>query len=287
MKLLSDFDGVWTDPSSEADMMGRIMIEEFVRCGPLSEKTVRTVIGSVHRRLLADPAKYGWISNGRISAYVDEDPFIIHTTTSIYLESGAQGGDVGILGKVILDEGGIASFTSGCYVKAIERYRNELGNSSLENDAGEFVSDLEAGGFETIVVSNSPVSKLNEWLNGHLHRIKVRGDAGKFNLDGEDGGLRVDDETPAIFVDRPSYRKILLEEQPGIVIGDGLSQDMALPNYLRGKELSGNLVLLFVKRPHTPAWAVERFRNWSGPSDAVVDGFGGVRRAIKSLAGKI
>ena len=286
LKLVSDFDGVWTDPVPEADMMGRVMVEEFVRCGALSGRSVKKTLESVQRHLMANHSEYGWVSNGRISAYVDEDPLVIHTTTSIYLEKSVGNGETGLLGEVIRSEGGVAPFTTRCYLKAVERFRNEFGCCTLENGAGEFIDELTTSGFETVVVSNSPSSKLTDWLEGYLDRIKIRGDAGKFNLGEKEGGLPADDENPSIFVDRPAYREILLTERPDIVIGDGLSQDLALPYYLRRKKILENLVLLFVRHPHTPSWALERFRRWSGPADAIVDGFEGVRRAIHNLVGK-
>ena len=79
MKLLSDFDGVWTMPVEEGAAHGAELdgaLERLVGDGERAR--VRDWIAGARAAVRAEPVRYGWASTGRISAFGDEDPFTEH-----------------------------------------------------------------------------------------------------------------------------------------------------------------------------------------------------------------
>ena len=82
MKLLSDFDGVWTTPD-----------EEGVANGAALDAALEGVLGEADRAAArAEPWRWGWGTSGRISAFADEDPFTAHGALLFYLDA-ARGTD--------------------------------------------------------------------------------------------------------------------------------------------------------------------------------------------------
>lgn len=296
MKILSDFDGVWTDPGPEAEAVRRLWIERTAELSGIDEDRVDADLRHLAAVALARPGEHGWAPNGRISAFADEDPLILGNAVADLMRRWGEGDGP--------RDGEDAEIATRCarYVAAIraaghesiDAYANDLfgegtsgfrakHGSALRPGALEAALGLLERGIELVVVSNSTSEKILAWFEaagipardaksedpGDDPRVVVRGSAGKFVLGPDDeqiecGGRR-------IYVDRPMYRDVLRLEAPDLVLGDVFSLDLALPHALRRAGVSyAPQTLVLARRDYTPAWAgVERA---GGAIDRVVDG---------------
>jgi hypothetical protein len=121
------------------------------------------------------------------------------------------------------------------------------------------MDSLLALGVEVVVVSNSDTSKLAALFEGIGLRpdidLRLRGGAGKYVLGEGNASLRLGGRR--VFVDRPRYAAVLLEENPDLVIGDVTSLDLALPFVLRASgQLKPSLQLCLRRHSHTPDWVL-------------------------------
>ena len=232
MKLLTDFDGVWTYPDEEGVAHGAALDAALESAlGEEERPAVRGWIAHAREALRAEPLRWGWSVAGRISAFADEDPFTEHGALLHYLEAASR------------------AHVGG--VRDVEARRGP-GITASAADAGR---ELLQGGVEVVVVSNSGTEKLKRWFDhaGLANRIhpeqaagalRLRGSARKFVLapggpDAIDGGGVIVD------VARPHYEAVLREERPDAVVGDVFSLDLALPLALKRREPAWRHVRLF------------------------------------------
>lgn len=263
-KILSDFDGVWTDQAIEAECVKLYLAAEAARLAGVPANRTLEDFRAFEREVLAAPERYGWAPDGRITAYVDEDPFCVANSIASLIAEG--GGERARRYREAVLDGGFATvpaFADHCFLAATAGYRDQH-PPALVPGAAEQLAALGAAGAEVVVVSNSPAEKIIRWFRavgvdagerpGHL--LRVRGQAGKQTLGpGDDaivaGGRRV-------AVDRPRYRAVLEEERPELVIGDVFSLDLALPHVLRERGAPGAPRTLVLRgHEHTPAWVRE------------------------------
>ena len=265
MKLLSDFDGVWTFPREEGLAHGEELdaaLEALV--GEGERAPVREWIARARTAVRAEPVRYGWVSAGRISAFGDEDPFTEHGALLHYLHERRTDDPLAErLASAIEAEGlTLDAFGGRCHVAGVQRVEARRGPGITPTAAGAGRS-LLGGGIEVVVVSNSGTEKLDRWFRhaavpARVHpehaprELRLRGSARKFVLApgaGEGlaiGGVRVD-------IARPDYEKVLREERPDAVVGDVFSLDLALPLALKRREPEWRHVRLFwLVHPYTP-----------------------------------
>jgi len=257
MKLLSDFDGVWTYPDEEGAAHGAALdaaLEAAV--GEDERPAVRAWIARARAALRAEPARWGWSVAGRISAFADEDPFTEHGALLHYLDEARASDPLAARLAAAVEErdGSLDAFGGRAHVggvRAVEARRGP-GITQAATAAG---LELLRRGVEIVVVSNSGTEKLQRWfehakLPNTIHperapgALRLRGSARKFVLAAgagetiEAGGLRID-------VARPHYEEVLREERPDAVVGDVFSIDLALPLALKRREPSWRHVRLF------------------------------------------
>lgn len=269
MRLLSDFDGVWTDPWREGLEQGAVVDEHLL--GWAAADGVDGVgdwLARARARLAAAPLEHGWESDGRISAYADEDPFVMHAALLQLAHADAARDRVAAWLLDAVARNGYATldaFGSFTHHEGVHRVEERRGPAILDDAAGAGRA-LLAAGVDVVVVSNSPEEKLERWfgsaalpLTHHPARapgaLRLRGGARKFVLGGaaapiELGGVRF--ETA-----RPRYREALEQERPAAVVGDVFSLDLALPLALR-RHVAGweTLRLFWLKRAYTPSWLI-------------------------------
>lgn len=266
MKILSDFDGVMTDQTEEGHTEFRIFCDELARVLGSESHRLEPLLKRAEEALLAAPARHGWWSEGRLSAYADEDLFIKVIGTAGCLDAWCrQGEDELAPVHAALEKAGYGSFeavSSWAYGQVVEHTRR--GDIQPIDPAvrGVVMGLLEAG-HEVVVVSNSATDRVLDLLSrlelpavAHdddpTAPLRVRGSARKFALGSAPRAHRWGELS--FDVDRPAYRTILQDEKPQVVIGDVFSLDLALPLALcEAGELQSHLLLR--TRPYTPAWA--------------------------------
>jgi hypothetical protein len=268
VKLVSDFDGVWTLPDDEARAQGEVL--DGLLAGWLDDRTPERAaawIRGAREAALAEPRRHGWAPDGRISAFADEDPFAAHSALLHAIHLRAEDGDA--TARRLRDAArsafeGLDRLGGHSHAEGVKQVAATRGPGVLSGAAGAGRRLLEKGR-DVVVVSNSGTDKLARWfeyagLASTVHperragALRLRGNARKFVLDpaGTDlldlGGFSV--ETA-----RPSYEAILRDETPDAVVGDVFSLDLSLPLVLRRREKAfAGMRLFWLMRPYTPGW---------------------------------
>jgi len=257
MKLLTDFDGVWTYPDEEGVAHGAALDAALESAlGEEERPAVRGWIAHAREALRAEPLRWGWSVAGRISAFADEDPFTEHGALLHYLEAArARDPLAARLAAAVEERDGTLDALGGRAhvggVRDVEARRGP-GITASAADAGR---ELLQGGVEVVVVSNSGTEKLKRWFDhaGLANRIhpeqaagalRLRGSARKFVL-APGGPDAIDVGSVIVDVARPHYEAVLREERPDAVVGDVFSLDLALPLALKRREPAWRHVRLF------------------------------------------
>jgi hypothetical protein len=267
MRIVMDFDGVFTDPTDEGsacsqNFRDQILSLKLKKVGLETAAEVDAWLGELRARLSSRPFDFGWRSEGRISAFAFEDPFIRNIGMADFLDHLVELGDNKartVLGHLITKDK-IQSF-GALSEWAFHQLKMK---KSPDPQAKAWVEDAIQKGHEVTVVSNSATEKIEEFLNqsgfGQVYRPQVRGGAKKFGLGQKAKGLTIQKGKPGLQVDtdRPWYEKALLELKPQMVIGDVFCLDLALPIRLHREDklnLSGGA--LYRIRDYTPSPMVE------------------------------
>jgi len=299
MLLLSDFDGVWTDPEAEARVQGELLERTLTGWATKGKRAaVAKWLVDARAAIRREPMRYGWAPGGRLSAFSDEDAFAGHSALLHYLHVRR---DDDATARALIEASAAHGFETlehlgmAMHARAVEQVMRERGPAILPAAAAAGHRMLAAG-IEVVVVSNSSVEKLATWFahaglpaTRHPERapgaLRLRGGARKFELDatGSDplelGKVRL--ETA-----RPSYGAVLAEERPDAVVGDVFSLDLSLPLVLKRRDPAWRRVRLFwLVYPHTPRWlAREVERSTAGEVEAIAGGL--ARVAAILTAGK-
>src|SRR5690606_2796753 len=86
IKILSDFDGVWTNQRFEAADLLRHLVEQLAALTGQGVASVRNDVDRFTDAMRSAPHEHGWAPDGRISAYVDEDPLCESSALCRFLE---------------------------------------------------------------------------------------------------------------------------------------------------------------------------------------------------------
>lgn len=266
MKIVTDFDGVLTHLTEEAVRVRELFSSYISDC--IGLESAFTLIRSCEERMRETPSSHGWRSNLRVTAFSNEDGFIFVNGLAACMQEEAMSGNHLAADALSLFEGrGVMNF-SQLSQKAFLQMTEETEKGSLrpmDAGVGRVLLNLITAGHEVVVVSNSGTerirkilgsSEVGSLLNIPNPRIRVRGNARKYELGSGDGNLQFENFT--VFTDRPVYRSILLEERPHIVIGDVFSLDLALPISLATQDdapLKGTKIFLR-RRDYTPRWSL-------------------------------
>jgi FMN phosphatase YigB (HAD superfamily) len=276
-KILSDFDGVWTDQTIEAESITLFMAAELARLANRPSNRVLADVRSFAATAAADPGRHGWNPGGRITAYVDEDPFCVPNSATLAMER--DGGEVAQGYVDAMRAAGFAdgcAFADHCFFSASAAYK-QAHPPAMVPGARDALVDLKRTGAEVVVVSNSSAEKLLSWFRSTGvdareeagGELRVVGAAGKWVLGESDEGLTVGGRL--VRTDRPKYRRVLEAEVADLVIGDVFSLDLALPSALHAAGASGGIAQRVLRRhDHSPSWVVDTLAD--GHLTAVVDG---------------
>ena len=265
MKIVSDFDGVLTDQTEEAERMLEIFCEELSTLTEQSEQNIKVLVNGALRELQKNPHQNGWFSKNLLTAFTNEDYFIRNNAIGSRLDFWVADGHQELKNlKTKISSHGFSDFIQ-LMQWAYEEMVNETQKGKfkpIDNVATGVLRRLLSWGAEVTVVSNSGTQRivdllLNAGLDAHdaleepEAKLKVRGGAAKYELGTNPENFKIGNYT--IQTDRPSYLKILMEEKPQVVIGDVFSLDLALPLQL------GGIKLILRTRPYTPTWVLDYF----------------------------
>jgi len=264
MRIVMDFDGVYTDPTDEGEacsknFRNKIISLQLRDVGLNTEEKVDSWLGELRARQAAFPFRFGWRSAGKVSAFTFEDPFIRNIGLADYLDHLVQEGDS--RSKAVL-QGLKASDKIKSFGELSEWSFHQLNLKKRADPlVKKWVVDVIGQGHEIFIVSNSATQKIEEFLGQagfpEDRRPSVRGGAKKFGLGesprllqvGHYGGEAIEVDT-----DRPLYEAALLEIQPDAVIGDVFCLDLALPIRLkREKQLAFKFGIFYRHRDYTPS----------------------------------
>ena len=90
IKLLSDFDGVWTDQDSEAVYVRNYIIKRISGLSGFPVKEVDDIIRECKHDMDKTPNYYGWVNNGQMACYYQEDPFGDNNAIFDYIDKNAS-----------------------------------------------------------------------------------------------------------------------------------------------------------------------------------------------------
>ncbi len=280
VKLISDFDGVWTNQEVEADYVWNYITASIASLTGDSPKTINDLLTQSKMEMDLAPYDYGWFNNGKISAYYQEDPFGDNNAIFDYINRASSKRsyshfkqELARIKDAIEKKGSmtLAEFSNDCFVRSTTQFKLE-GKLKPVESAGTIIKKLNAAGVELVVASNSKTEKIEHLfrkagqtvtndksiIRGRFHAI---GDAQKFVIDNTFTDLPEFYEITNRFkinLHRKNYFKILLSEKPDYVIGDVFSLDLALPLYLRMNDSRfSNMKVIQRLHKHTPGWVRE------------------------------
>jgi len=284
-KILSDFDGVWTNAEREAQALHEQLVGDCVTLVGRERITVEADLAAFRREVQASPQEYGWAPDGRISAFADEDP-LCEIAGLCALVSWAEHGEARRYRDAIEARfTSVQEFAEHGFVTAMGRFREQHA-PSIAADAREQLRAVTDAGAQVVVVSNSEPGKLVEWFaavgidagEGPEHELRIRGSAGKQVLA---SARSIEVCGRSVHVDRPRYREAIVEERPSLVIGDIFSLDLALPHAMREDgHPAAPRTLALRRHAHTPTWILED--RAAGAIDHVVDSFGDLAAVIEA-----
>jgi phosphoglycolate phosphatase-like HAD superfamily hydrolase len=289
-RILSDFDGVWTDQALEAEQVKIHLAAEAARLSGISPDEARADFLRYEAHVKAAPERYGWAPDGRITAYVDEDPFCVANSIAGFLAEA--GGERETRYREAVLDGGfetVSAFADTCFMTATGSYRAEH-PPALVPGAREAIEELHDAGIWVTVVSNSVSEKVIAWFRSvgidagesAEHALHVRGAAGKQVLGEGDATVTVGGRP--IHVDRPRYRAIVEDEDPDLVVGDVFSLDLALPHAMRtAGHAKAPETLVLRRHPHTPDWIAGTHAD--GAIDTIIDGVADLPALVAGLRG--
>lgn len=288
LKILSDFDGVWTNQGPEATLLLDWMIDKLGELAGVPAETARAELHAMCAEMKQDPAEHGWAPDGRISAYLDEDPLVESSALTRVLAQEAD--DRARRYAAAVRAGGHASmadFSEWCFRTATASFR-DAHPPCIVPDAADLLKAIEDAGAEIVIISNSGSDKIAHWFasagidagEDDGHALRLRGSAMKWFLGETDDAIEVQGRT--IHVDRPKYRAAIEAENPDLIIGDVFSLDLAMPHVLRTRGVAqAPSTLVLRQHPHTPDWVTRT--KAGGAIDHVVDSVGDLPKLVRAL----
>lgn len=277
VKLISDFDGVWTNQEAEAVYVWDYMVKSIADLTGDTTESVNSILLECKKEMDRTPYEYGWFYDGSIAAYYQEDPFGDNNAIFDYINRAASTKSysnfkqkLAVIKQAIEKKLNMncASYSNDCFTKSTSQFKLE-GKLKPVETAGEIVKELNGMGVEIVVVSNSKTEKIEHLFRkaghtvtnertikrGRLHAI---GDAKKFVINDKFSVLPQYINISGRFnvsLRRENYFNVLLKEKPNYVIGDVFSLDLALPLYLRLNDDRFNGLKIIQKvHKHTPSW---------------------------------
>jgi hypothetical protein len=292
MHLVSDFDGVWTDPRDEANAIRSLMISRLAEAADMPRERVEAVFEEIEREFDRTPFDYGWLFEQAITAFAAEDMYGRNHAVAACLWSGRPAVSDGVILRAAIEKaaGSGDALANSCFGDARAEYRRTHETFLLPEAAG-VVERIRSAGYKMTIVSNSKIDHILDLFEGagiDLDGIEVIGGARKFYLG------KVENlpehwtwQGGRISLHRPHYLELLERLRPDAVIGDVLSLDLSLPLFLRSRrEDWKHFRAGLIKMPYTPAWIGSDNAVLGELGLDILQGLGAVPDWLDSIAGR-
>lgn len=274
IKIVSDFDGIWTDQKDEAGYVWNYIVNAVSDIADISLKEASEFLDECRTEMNKHPENYGWKWGRLTAAFYHEDPYGDNNAIFDFIANAVIAGSLGERIKKVRDvlneryNKKIPDFSQECFTISTGKYKSEGKLRAVDNAAG-IVKELTDLNCEIVVASNSSTDKIKYLFTkagvkisgdplGKRSAVHARGDASKFKLFESDWTIEESldiSENIKVPLRRSSYFNILLEEKPDFVIGDVFSLDIALPLYLRMNDPRfKNLKVVQRLQEYTPQW---------------------------------
>ena len=277
MKLVSDFDGVWTDQDKEAEFVWDYIVKKISSITKFKPAEVSALLDECRKEMDKSPYEFGWYNNGKITAYYKEDPFGDNNAIFNYIQRAANANSFSVFRQKLNDiKTAIASsgfgspeeFSNKCFSESTKIFK-ESGKLAPHPNAKTALEQTLKKGVNIVVASNSSTEKIehlflklgkqptNEksFKPGPVH---ARGNSMKFVITPEFTGVPEKMKITTnydIQLRRKNYYDVLVDEMPDYVIGDVFSLDLALPLYLRLNDPQFSKMKIIQRmQAYTPAW---------------------------------
>ena len=294
MRIVSDFDGVWTEPAREAQAVHRTLVGELQRMLGEPAEQVEERLAGFAAAVMARPHAYGWRIDHRLASFVDEDYFCLPAAMGQFIENGETPSAREVREAVLGRWESLTVFLDHCFHSTCAAFRQEV-EHDLTHGAERVLEWLLARGATVTWATNAPAEKIIGWFAHHGHEVRdaretepgehplrVYGRAGKQWFGPTDRSLDFAGRT--VPVDRPQYRAILERERPDLVIGDVLSLDLAVPIALAAEaHPAAPRETVLVGRPHTPEWVLASVGPGPGRIDHLVSHLTSLPRIVLGL----
>lgn len=267
-KIVSDFDGVFTEVRAQAAVVDRARVDGIVERSGWARADVESCLAAVHAAVQRAPAAHGWLWEGRISAFADEDPFLMHNALVAGIGQLAGAGDEratalrdALLARGVAD---LDAFGSELFLAGSRAFLADGGHAPAPGAVEALRAMLAVADvtFCTNFVQDAVAGTLRRHgfdpgEAGSGAPLVVRGLARKQALTA-DPARDVTLAGRRVAVDRGHYLAALRDELPVLVVGDVLSLDLALV-LGRRHELSElrDVRCVLMRADHTPAWTLD------------------------------
>lgn len=268
MRIVMDFDGVFTDPTVEGEICSKNFRDKITSLNLKevdlhSEAKVDSWLGELRARQASFPFDYGWRSEGRVSAFTFEDPFIRNIGLADFLDAEVAKGDA--RAKLVLQSlkktEKIASFGE----LSTWAFHQLNVKKRPDPETKKWIETIVDQGHEVFIVSNSATDKISEFLGqaqySEKSRPQIRGGAKKFSLGNRPQLIslgKVGNQEVSVDTDRPFYEAALKEVEPDAIVGDVFCLDLALPIRLKREgKLKLKAGIFYKQRDYTPSPMLE------------------------------
>ncbi|HEY3250961.1 MAG TPA: hypothetical protein VGK25_07570 [Ignavibacteria bacterium] len=278
IKLISDFDGVWTNQETEAEYVRNFIINKICELCSFKPDEVKNILNECIKNMNKTPYDFGWTFENSIACYYGEDPFGDNNAIFDFINKSASKSsysnykqNLAKIKEAVLTRTknkSLADFSNECFIKSTTQFKLE-GKLRPVLSAEAVIKELNHNGVEVVIASNSKTDKIEHLFlkaghkvtneksirRGRLHAI---GNAQKYVIDPSFKEVPEKLMITKRFqpeLRRKNYYNILFEEKPDYVLGDVFSLDLALPVYLRLNNPQFNKMKVIQKvHPHTPDW---------------------------------
>ena len=292
-RIVSDFDGVWTEPARERERVLETLEIELASLSGEGAETVAADCREFTGAVMERPWDFGWLIGGRLSSYLDEDAFALPSALGQFLEGDVHPKADVYRSAILAEHATVGEFLDHCYHSTGIRFRAEVPHD-LAAGAEQVLAWLQDAKVEVVFVTNAPTVKVVDWFAHHGFEVvdaaesqpgaaplRVHGRAGKQWLG--DSGATVDFGGRDLQADRPQYRSILEAESPDFVVGDVPSLDLALPISMRMKgEAGAPKSVGLMHLAHTPDWALANLGSGPGGIDHLLPHVTSLPRVVAS-----